>query len=367
MSSNQIQFFEGYYGARTWPIAFAAATNLTDPEKLYDEQDADIVNGNEAASLFTFANYTAEHYGGPDPIGSSSEANNFEFTYETQTFYTGDITFASGMIIDPHYYLVFSAELNTTTFTFITEAGGMIGGTYGAACHLNVEISKDNGLTWSNFDFLGDIARIGIDHGDSSLVINKRTTNKIITGATNLLKLRFRIAAAMEGMTAYHIVGSGPGWTSEGDFGSSLITDLFALFLEGTKYPLNPLTITTGGDLLGIAATTTHESDLWTLGKLTYGFAVERESYSGSQNGYGQDAYDNTYPCPGTPSSKLVIDSTIYDIESFAWDSDVSIEVTTGGPTWDIHYTKTTATILTLVGHPNLTGILALAKEVYWI
>jgi hypothetical protein len=368
MSSNQIQFFEGYYGGRTWPIAFAATTNLTDPEKLYDEQDAAIVIGNEAASLFTFADYTAEAFTGDPPIGPASESDNYQITYTPLTFYTGEVTFASGMIIDPHYYLVFSADLSVQAITIVTQIGGIHSGTYSPVCSLDIEISLDAGLTWNHFDTLGIAGEHGYLGSGDGLTVPKGTNNKIITGAVNLLKLQFRIAANVEGMSEWFASdGTGPGWSNGGNHGSNIITNLFALFLEGTKYPLNPLTITTGGDLLGITATTTHESDLWALGKLTYGFAVERESYSGSQDGYGQNVYDNTYPCPGTPSSKLVIDSTIYDIESFAWDSAVSNEITTGGPTWDIYFSKITATIITLVGHPNLTGILALAKEVYWI
>jgi hypothetical protein len=371
MLNNQIQFFEGYYGDRTWPIAFAAATNLTDPEKLYDEQNAVIIDGNEAASLFTFANYTAESLAvdADPPTDPASESNSYQLTYKSFTFYTGEITFASGMIIDPHYCLVFDATLTVESVTVDEQPGGIQTGTYSPVCSLDVEISLDAGLTWKHFIRLCLAgAHAPGEHFSNVSIIPKGTNHKIITGAVNLLKLQFRIVANTEVMsTWFPRDGIGPQWSNGGNYASNITTNLFALFLEGVRYPLNPLTITTGGDLLRIAATTTHESDLWALGKLTYGCAAERESDSGSQNGYGQDAWDITYPCSATPSSKLVIDSTIYDVESFEWDEEVYTEVTTGGPTWNIHYTKTTAMILTLVGHPNLAGILSLGKEVYWI
>lgn len=127
--------------------------------------------------------------------------------------------------------------------------------------------------------------------------------------------------------------------------------------------------ITTGGTLLGDSATLAHEQTLWSSGGFSFDAALSRESFTGTQNGYGQDAYDYTYDPPAPPKMKVKIDSTTYSVESFSYDISTVVVSESSPPNtqYAISTTETSVVKVQLVGHPDLSSLLWVGKTVYWV
>lgn len=111
------------------------------------------------------------------------------------------------------------------------------------------------------------------------------------------------------------------------------------------------------------------EQLLWSQGKFSIGSFLSWESYSGTQNGGGQDSYSYSYEPPAAPGLRVIIDNQVYTVELVEegmWHYDE----TSVGAGWDQDgydvYTSTVSSYqVKLVGAPNLSH-LVIDKIVYF-
>jgi hypothetical protein len=119
--------------------------------------------------------------------------------------------------------------------------------------------------------------------------------------------------------------------------------------------------------------TATHlntEQGLWALGKFSIGSFLRYETYTGTQNGGGQDSYNHNYAPPAAPGLRVIIDNRVYDVE-LVEEGPWSYYTTSTGPGnnqdgWDIYTSMQASYQVKLVGAPDLSGILSINKLVFF-